>query len=41
MFSGGVNINDEWEMEKPNIGGRGTNMILDKMDRTILEMMCV
>ena len=31
----GANINDEWEMEEPNIGGRVTNMILDKMDNVV------
>lgn len=31
----GANINDEWEMEEPNLGGRVTNMILDKMDNVV------
>jgi len=35
MFSGGSNINDEWEMEESNLGGRVTNMILDKMDNVV------
>ena len=31
----GANINDEWEMEEPNLGGRMTNTILDKMDNVV------